>query len=654
MQYLVGIYHAWKGSTAHCSLSFQRDRVDYGMCSRLKSIHRYPSDCRLNLSPGTTQLENIERGNAPAHTCTHFHLYPLHPEGLLIISVDVLHVSESRQDGSSDEQLYTGNESETHLPLTNPDTMEPGKDGNETFSEELFLLPEPTSTASTPCIIYKIATCYNYGESSCTRRQPWRWNYARRTVNHHSRDVKQPSATDKWSQLYCGWVGFGKPGVLEGRSVVFEVSARTLCKETLCTYPSQHTPALCHVTGRYTERNVGIIDVSTAPSQPRSSSEASWPSLKILEAPLEVLETPSQPRPASEVLEASSEALEMPSQPRPPSEAAIRGTGGAIGGVGSTIAAESSIRGDRVVIEGGGGIIAVGSIIGGVACGNTSISFSIEISGDELLEQYEIQWAEQEILTVVQSVEQVEQGVEQVLLVWCYVVQVWCHVVLVWWSIVLVQCYVVLVWCHAVLVLCYMVLVWCYVVLLWCHLVLVWYHVVLVWCQYAPNICCIISGPSSCGKMCVVMSKLEHPNGLKFENIYVFSKTIQQEKYQQLATILSLIEFPNELLTNSVFIFDDVWCERQHEIQQYFSFGRHSNVDCFYLSPSYAHIPKHNLHNNANMLIEFKMNNVNLHNFYNDHWNNPNELVDILKILIASRESGNINIQTKLFLLLKS
>ncbi|KAJ8885523.1 hypothetical protein PR048_011721 [Dryococelus australis] len=56
-----------------------------------------------------------------------------------------------------------------------------------------------------------------------------------------------------------------------------------------------------------------------------------------------------------------------------------------------------------------------------------------------------------------------------------------------------------------------------------------------------PNIRCIISSPSSCGKTCVIMSLLEHPNGLMFENIYMFSKTMQ-EKYQLLANILSLIE----------------------------------------------------------------------------------------------------------------
>ncbi|KAJ8884698.1 hypothetical protein PR048_016556 [Dryococelus australis] len=108
-------------------------------------------------------------------------------------------------------------------------------------------------------------------------------------------------------------------------------------------------------------------------------------------------------------------------------------------------------------------------------------------------------------------------------------------------------------------------------------------------------------------KTCPIMKLLEHPNGLKLENVYVFYKTTQQEKYRRLETTLSVMEriqyFPftnkedivphNETLLNSVFIFDNVWCEPQGKIQKYFCFGRHSNFDCFYLSQSCAHIPKH-------------------------------------------------------------
>lgn len=34
--------------------------------------------------------------------------------------------------------------------------------------------------------------------------------------------------------------------------------------------------------------------------------------------------------------------------------------------------------------------------------------------------------------------------------------------------------------------------------------------------------------------------------------------------------------------------------------------GRHKRIDCFYLSQSYAHIPKHIIRENTNFLILFK------------------------------------------------
>ncbi|KAJ8892656.1 hypothetical protein PR048_005237 [Dryococelus australis] len=48
-------------------------------------------------------------------------------------------------------------------------------------------------------------------------------------------------------------------------------------------------------------------------------------------------------------------------------------------------------------------------------------------------------------------------------------------------------------------------------------------------------------------------------------------------------------------------------------------FCRHLNVDCYYLSQSYKYIPKHNLCNNANILIIFQMDNLNPQHIFNDH-----------------------------------
>lgn len=145
----------------------------------------------------------------------------------------------------------------------------------------------------------------------------------------------------------------------------------------------------------------------------------------------------------------------------------------------------------------------------------------------------------------------------------------------------------------------------------------------------------IICGPSNCGKTNLLLSLIESPNGVRFENIYVYSKSLQQAKYQYLQQILSCVPaigyftFSNnsdvipidESLSNSIFIFDDVACDKQDTIRDYFSMGRHSNIDCFYLCQTYAKIPKHLIRDNANLLVIFKQDETNLRHIHKDHVN---------------------------------
>lgn len=145
----------------------------------------------------------------------------------------------------------------------------------------------------------------------------------------------------------------------------------------------------------------------------------------------------------------------------------------------------------------------------------------------------------------------------------------------------------------------------------------------------------IICGPSNCGKTNLLISLIESPHGVRFENLYVYSKSLQQPKYQYLQNLLSSIAeigyftfsnnsdviHPDDALINSIFIFDDVACDKQDVIREYFSMGRHFNIDCFYLCQTYAKIPKHLIRDNANLLIIFKQDNMNLRHIYNDHVN---------------------------------
>ncbi|KYN29400.1 hypothetical protein ALC57_01155 [Trachymyrmex cornetzi] len=145
----------------------------------------------------------------------------------------------------------------------------------------------------------------------------------------------------------------------------------------------------------------------------------------------------------------------------------------------------------------------------------------------------------------------------------------------------------------------------------------------------------IVCAPSNCGKTIVLISLLERPHGVRFENVYVYSKLLQQTKYRYLANLLAPIEEigyftfsnnsdvipPSEEFPNSIFIFDDVACDKQDAIREYFAMGQHANVGCFYLCQTYAKIPKHLIRDNANLLILFKQDGTNLKRVYNDHVN---------------------------------
>ncbi|MVN26154.1 hypothetical protein GO639_13515 [Staphylococcus aureus] len=143
----------------------------------------------------------------------------------------------------------------------------------------------------------------------------------------------------------------------------------------------------------------------------------------------------------------------------------------------------------------------------------------------------------------------------------------------------------------------------------------------------------LIIGPSNCGKTNAMISLLTHPQGLRFRNVYLYSKSLNQPKYQYLRSVLEPIKGlgfytfsnnaeivePSDAKPNSVFIFDDVICEKQDIIRSYFCMGRHKDVDCFYLAQTYSRVPKQLVRDNTNFIIMFKQDETNLHHIYSDH-----------------------------------
>lgn len=59
--------------------------------------------------------------------------------------------------------------------------------------------------------------------------------------------------------------------------------------------------------------------------------------------------------------------------------------------------------------------------------------------------------------------------------------------------------------------------------------------------------------------------------------------------------------------------------------------GRHKGVDSFYLSQSYAHIPKHLIRANANLIILFRQDDMNLKHIFDDFGISNDMTFDVFK-----------------------
>lgn len=145
-----------------------------------------------------------------------------------------------------------------------------------------------------------------------------------------------------------------------------------------------------------------------------------------------------------------------------------------------------------------------------------------------------------------------------------------------------------------------------------------------------PQIRAIYSGCSGSGKTNALISLLYSPSSLKFKNVYLYSKTLNQPKYVELEKIIRSVKGMsffgsdepislNECKPYSILIFDDVGRENQKILANAFSFGRHKNIDLFYLCQTYTAIPKQMLRDNANVLAIFRTDNLNLKHIFENH-----------------------------------
>jgi len=78
---------------------------------------------------------------------------------------------------------------------------------------------------------------------------------------------------------------------------------------------------------------------------------------------------------------------------------------------------------------------------------------------------------------------------------------------------------------------------------------------------------------------------------------------------------------PKELSSDkkNLMVFDDLLVERQNKCEAYYTRGRHSNVDCFYLAQNYFRLPRQTIRENARFIYLFRQDLKNINHIYNDH-----------------------------------
>ena len=181
-----------------------------------------------------------------------------------------------------------------------------------------------------------------------------------------------------------------------------------------------------------------------------------------------------------------------------------------------------------------------------------------------------------------------------------------------------------------------------------------------------------IVGKSGCGKTTLLLNLLLRPGWLDYDNLAVFGKSLFQPEYRILKkafeenlpkeSILRLFNLRDKIRDSQIspsiilqewaktiknktnvkcsffetasdvqdlrdlntkdknlMTFDDLLLERQNKCECYYIRGRHSNVDCFYLSQNYFKLPRQTIRENANFICLFPQDLKNINHIYSDH-----------------------------------
>ena len=123
----------------------------------------------------------------------------------------------------------------------------------------------------------------------------------------------------------------------------------------------------------------------------------------------------------------------------------------------------------------------------------------------------------------------------------------------------------------------------------------------------------IIIGPSDVGKTYYMLKVLEKINNQR--PIHIITRSPNQYPNYKTSTDIK----PINKYKGSIVIFDDMLGARNSsQIDEFFTRGRHEDLDVYYISQSYFGLPRQSIRNNSDRLILFKQTLRDVQSMYYD------------------------------------
>ena len=123
----------------------------------------------------------------------------------------------------------------------------------------------------------------------------------------------------------------------------------------------------------------------------------------------------------------------------------------------------------------------------------------------------------------------------------------------------------------------------------------------------------VIIGPRNVGKTFYMLKILEKIGEQR--PIHIITRSPNQYPNHKTSTDIK----PINKYKGSVVIFDDMlWAKNSSQIDEFFTRGRHEDLDVYYISQSYFALPRQSIRNNSDRLILFKQTLRDVQSMYYD------------------------------------